>query len=188
MSTQRLDRVDRLDTDCCRSVLSVARLRARAGLPPCAIASVSRGLTSGAPRGSSQVRILISTNIFAQYQISLLRLPRVIMSTFYPFSAAIVVHSRARARLPLRTHPLSSASCDTGAMRWLLPVVAAVMTMSAGFGVARAQGTWSTAQLSVPRYALAATSSSTILSPSIAIFAGGVYAGDFVVLGGVPQS
>ncbi len=47
-------------------------------------------------------------------------------------------------------------------------VFAVMMMMSAAFDVARAQGTWSTAQLSVARYALAATSVG-----NVALFAGG---------------
>jgi len=58
-------------------------------------------------------------------------------------------------------------------MRRLLPVAAALMMMmmmaSAAFGVARAQGTWSTAQLSVGRWYLAAASAG-----NVALFAGGV--------------
>jgi hypothetical protein len=55
-------------------------------------------------------------------------------------------------------------------MRRLLPVAVAVMMMimSAAFGGARAQGTWSTAQLSVARASLAATSVG-----NVALFAGG---------------
>ena len=55
-------------------------------------------------------------------------------------------------------------------MRRLLPVAVAVMMMmsSAALGVVRAQGTWSTAQLSVARYYLAAASVG-----NVALFAGG---------------
>ena len=55
-------------------------------------------------------------------------------------------------------------------MRSLLPVAVAVMMMmaSAAFGVVRAQGTWSTAQLSVARSSLAAASVG-----NVAVFAGG---------------
>jgi hypothetical protein len=55
-------------------------------------------------------------------------------------------------------------------MRRLLPVAAALMMMmaSAAFGVAHAQGTWSTAQLSVGRENLAAASVG-----NVALFAGG---------------
>ena len=56
-------------------------------------------------------------------------------------------------------------------MRRLLPVAAALMMMmmtSAAFGVALAQVTWSTAQLSVARSGLAAASVG-----NVAVFAGG---------------
>ena len=55
-------------------------------------------------------------------------------------------------------------------MRRLLPVAAAAVMMmtSAALGVARAQGVWSTAQLSVGRWTLAATSVG-----NVALFAGG---------------
>ena len=56
----------------------------------------------------------------------------------------------------------------------LLPVAVVVMMMmtSAALGVARAQGTWSTAQLSVARYELEAASVG-----SVALFAGGYTGG-----------
>jgi hypothetical protein len=59
-------------------------------------------------------------------------------------------------------------------MRRLLPVaVAVVVMMTSALGVARAQqGTWSTAQLSVARYNLAAASVG-----NVALFAGGYTAG-----------
>ena len=55
-------------------------------------------------------------------------------------------------------------------MRRVLPVAVAVVMMmtSAALGVARAQGVWSTAQLSVARYSLAAASVG-----NVALFAGG---------------
>jgi hypothetical protein len=77
--------------------------------------------------------------------------------------------SSARARL------YSAAACKSGSLHRLLPVAAALMVMvamSAAFGVARAQGTWSTAQLSVARYYLAAASVG-----NVALFAGGAYNG-----------
>ena len=81
---------------------------------------------------------------------------------------AAVVPSRARPHKHAR--PVSAASCGSGGMRSLLPVPVAVMMMmaSVAFGVARAQGTWSTAQLSVARYYLAAASVG-----NVALFAGG---------------
>ena len=56
-------------------------------------------------------------------------------------------------------------------MRRLLPVALAVVMMvtSAALGMARAQGVWSTAQLSVGRFYLAAASVG-----NVALFAGGV--------------
>ena len=56
-------------------------------------------------------------------------------------------------------------------MRRLLHVAVAVVMMmtSAALGVARAQGVWSTAQLSVARYLLAAASVG-----NVALFAGGI--------------
>jgi glucokinase len=60
-------------------------------------------------------------------------------------------------------------------VRWLLAVAVAVAMMNAAFGVARAQGTWSTAQLSVKRYLLAATSVG-----NLAMFAGGSTGGVFL--------
>jgi hypothetical protein len=47
-----------------------------------------------------------------------------------------------------------------------------MVATSAAFGVARAQGTWSTAQLSVARYYLAAASVG-----NVSLFAGGAYNG-----------
>ena len=81
-----------------------------------------------------------------------------------------------RARMHAHTCPMSAASsCGSGGVRWLLAVVVALAMMNAAFGVARAQGTWSTAQLSVKRYLLAATSVG-----NEAIFAGGSTGGAFV--------
>ena len=81
---------------------------------------------------------------------------------------AAAVPSRARARK--HAHPVSAPSCSSGGIRSLLPVAVAVMMMmaSAAFGVARAQGTWSTAQLSVARGSLAAASVGNVV-----LFAGG---------------
>jgi len=64
--------------------------------------------------------------------------------------------------------PMTVASCGLVSMHLLLPVAVAMMTMSATLGVARAQGTWATAQLSVGRQYFAATSVG-----NLAIFAGG---------------
>ena len=50
----------------------------------------------------------------------------------------------------------------------MMHAAVAVIMMSAVCGVARAQGVWSTAELSVARYGLAATSVG-----NVAIFAGG---------------
>ena len=47
-----------------------------------------------------------------------------------------------------------------------------MVATSAAFGVARAQGTWATAQLSVARCGIAAASVG-----NVALFAGGVYTG-----------
>ncbi len=65
-----------------------------------------------------------------------------------------------------RAHSLHNAR---GTMR-LLHAAIAIVTMSAVFGVARAQGTWSTAQLSEARYSLTSTS-----VDNFSIFAGGTY-------------
>jgi hypothetical protein len=84
-----------------------------------------------------------------------------------------------RARTHAHTCPMSAAlSCRSGGVCWLLAVTVAVAMMNAAFGVALAQGTWSTAQLSVKRYLLAATSVG-----NEAIFAGGSTGGAFVQSG-----
>jgi hypothetical protein len=85
-----------------------------------------------------------------------------------PLPAAATDLSRAHARANART--VSAASHDQGGMRRLLPVAAAgiMMILSAAFGVAHAQGTWSTAQLNVSRFYLAAASVG-----NVALFAGG---------------
>ena len=79
-----------------------------------------------------------------------------------PFPAATAVPSHARTR------PVRAAPCDSGGIRWLVPVAIALTMASAAFSVAHAQGTWSTAQLSVARQGLVATSVG-----NFAIFAGG---------------
>jgi hypothetical protein len=70
---------------------------------------------------------------------------------------------------PPRAHmrPMTAAACSV-IMRLLLPGAVATMMMSAAFGIALAQGTWATAQLSENRTELAATSVG-----NMAIFAGG---------------
>ena len=88
------------------------------------------------------------------------------------------VSSRARARAHVARRPVSASSCGACSMRRLAPVallVVVVVTMSAAIGVARAQGTWSTAQLSVARGSHAAASVG-----SVALFAGGIGAGTAV--------
>ena len=90
-----------------------------------------------------------------------------------PFLPAAALPSLSRARAHARLH--SAAGCKSGSSHSLLPVAAALMLMvatSAAFGVARAQGTWATAQLSVARYYLAAASVG-----NVALFAGGGYDG-----------
>ena len=83
--------------------------------------------------------------------------------------------SRARA-IPVPAAAMSSVS-----MRCLLPVAVLLILISA-FGVAHgqlsniSQGAWSTAQLSVARFALAATRVG-----NLAMFAGGVSFGAFVL-------
>jgi hypothetical protein len=79
----------------------------------------------------------------------------------FPASSALQPPPSAR----VRTRAFSATSCDT---RCLLHVAVAVMMMTGVFGVARAQGTWSTAQLSVARASLAAASVG-----NVALFAGG---------------
>ena len=74
-------------------------------------------------------------------------------------------HSAATVPFRARTH--------TGGLRCPLHVVVALITMGAAFGIARAQGTWSTAQLSVARAGIAATSVQTSTGGNVAIFAGG---------------
>jgi hypothetical protein len=77
-------------------------------------------------------------------------------------AAAAVVSSSARCR------PVAAESrCPRGARRWLHAALAIVL-LSSACRVSTAQGTWSTAQLSVARYDLAATSVG-----NVAIFAGG---------------
>ena len=58
----------------------------------------------------------------------------------------------------------------------MMHAAVAVMMMSAVCGVARAQGAWSTARLSVARFDLAATSVG-----NVAIFAGGYDTGSALV-------
>jgi hypothetical protein len=82
-----------------------------------------------------------------------------------PFPAATAVPSQCHAR----TRPVRAAPCDSGGIRWLLPVAIALTMASAAFSVAHAQGTWSTAQLSVARHGLVATSVG-----NFAVFAGGL--------------
>ena len=91
-----------------------------------------------------------------------------ITSTCRPFLPAAAALSRTRARANAR--PVSAASRDSRGMRRLLPVAVAVVMMltSAALGVVRAQGVWSTAQLSVARPNLAAASVG-----KVALFAGG---------------
>jgi hypothetical protein len=55
-------------------------------------------------------------------------------------------------------------------MALLLRVMLTLMTLIATCGAARAQGKWSTAQLSQPRYGLAATSIGNVI-----VFAGGQF-------------
>jgi hypothetical protein len=81
-----------------------------------------------------------------------------------PFPASAAVPSESN----LRTRPVRAAPCDSGGIRWLLPVAIALTMASAAFSVAHAQGTWSTAQLSVARQGLVATSVG-----NFAVFAGG---------------
>ena len=95
-----------------------------------------------------------------------------------PFLPAAALPSLSRAHAHARLH--SAAECKSGSSHRLLPVAAALMLMvatSAAFGVARAQGNgttgaWSTAQLSVARYGIAAASVG-----NVALFAGGAYNG-----------
>ena len=61
----------------------------------------------------------------------------------------------------------------------MMHAAVAVIMMSAICGVARAQGVWSTAQLSVARDGLAATSVG-----NVAIFAGGYTAGVLLLMEG----
>ena len=80
----------------------------------------------------------------------------------------------SRTRVCVNGRPVSAASNESRGMRRLLPVAAALMMMmtSAALGVARAQGVWSTAQLSVARSNPAAASVG-----NVALFAGGFNAG-----------
>ena len=91
-----------------------------------------------------------------------------IMPACFPFPPAAAALSRTHARANAR--PVSAASRESCGMRRLLPVAVAVVMMmtSAALGVARAQGTWSTAQLSQARAFLAAASVG-----NVALFAGG---------------
>ena len=90
---------------------------------------------------------------------------------FPPAAAAL---SRTRARTNAAARLVSAASSESRGMRRLLPVAAAVLMMitSAALGVARAQGTWSTASLSVARCCPAAASVG-----NVALFAGGSLGG-----------
>ena len=90
------------------------------------------------------------------------------MSSCCPFPPAAAAVSRTHAHANAR--PVSAAPRESCGMRRLLPVAEVVVMMmtSAALGVARAQGVWSTAQLSVARRNLAAASVG-----NVALFAGG---------------
>ena len=88
-------------------------------------------------------------------------------------AAAAVASSSARCR------PVAAESrCPHGARRWLHAALAIVL-LSSACRVSTAQGTWSTAQLSVARSWLAATSVG-----HVAIFAGGIGGGHIFMLKG----
>jgi hypothetical protein len=78
-----------------------------------------------------------------------------------------------------RTQPAPAASRSPYGTRCMMHAAVAFMMISAVCGVARAQGTWSTAQLSVARYNLAATSVG-----NVAIFAGGAGGGVLLLIEG----
>ena len=84
----------------------------------------------------------------------------------------------ARSSVPTTAAvPVHAASRSPGGTRCFLHAAVAVMMMSAVCDVARAQGAWSTAQLSVARSYLGATSVG-----NVAIFAGGNKAGGVLLL------
>jgi hypothetical protein len=94
-----------------------------------------------------------------------------IMPASAPFLPAAATPSRACARAASHVRLRSAAACKPDGSHRLLPAAVALMVMvamNAAFGVARAQGTWSTAELSVARYQLAAASVG-----NVALFAGG---------------
>jgi hypothetical protein len=89
-----------------------------------------------------------------------------------------------RRRIPVhsycaRSRGLVNVSCSFSCgMRWLLHATVNMMIVSAAFGIARAHGKWSTAELSVARNYLAATSVG-----DVAIFAGGFTASALLCMG-----
>ncbi len=87
-------------------------------------------------------------------------------------SPSVPAAARSVASSSARFQPVAAESrCPRGARRWL-HIALAIVLLGSSFRVSTAQGTWSTAQLSVARDRLAATSVG-----NLAIFAGG-YAGN----------
>ena len=127
--------------------------------------SPPRALPDSQPRHSLNGS---TPNAKSATQQNIPKLPCLIMSACCPFppSAAAVYRTRAHANV----RPVSAGSHESRGMRRLLPVAVAVVMMmtSAALGVARAQGVWSTAQLSVARGNIAAASVGIV-----ALFAGG---------------
>ena len=90
------------------------------------------------------------------------------------------VPTTAAAPSRARIQPVPAASRNPGGTRCLLHAAVAVMMMSAVCDVARAQGAWSTAQLSAAREYLGNAATSV---GNVAMFAGGWQAGNKVVCG-----
>jgi hypothetical protein len=82
------------------------------------------------------------------------------------FSAPCLLPAACRTRA--RASAAAAVLLHSSQLRWLLNAAFAATMMNATFRAAFAQGTWSTAQLSVARFGLAAASSG-----NFAIFAGG---------------
>jgi hypothetical protein len=122
--------------------------------------SFSRFLLVPSPLVNPSCPVLCTTSIMPAF-------------SFFPPAAALPPGHPPLSFARARFH--SAAACKSGSSCRLLPVAVALMVtvaMSAAFGVVRAQGTWSTAQLSVARYFPVAASVG-----NVALVAGGAQSG-----------
>ncbi len=121
-------------------------------------ASHSRKLCNGIMRAFEALRRVLNKQIYFQFTMK-----------------TKIKHTRSRSDQSVnrtsfsstRCRPVTADSCPRDARRWLHAALAIVM-LSSVCRVSTAQGTWSTAQLSVARLSPAATSVG-----NVAIFAGG---------------